>query len=310
MMQQPRRPQPPVPALPDPQSDLPPALLAAPPDRPVLIAGPTGSGKSALALALAERDGGVLVNADALQVYAHWRVLTARPGPAEEARCPHALYGHVPRTAAYSVGHWLREVAPLLTGGARPIVVGGTGLYFSALTEGLAEIPDVPQAVQAEADAMPPEALRAGLDAATLARIDQANPARLRRAWAVLRATGRGMAAWQDDTPPPILPREQATALVIEAPKATLTPRLAARFDAMLAAGALDEVRAALPEWDPSRPGDRAIGAPELAAPLRGETSLEAAREAAIVATRRYAKRQRTWFRARMQGWTRVLLDG
>jgi tRNA dimethylallyltransferase len=287
------------PALPD-------ALRGLPPDRPVLIAGPTGAGKSALALALAEREGGVVVNADALQVYAHWRVLTARPGPEALSRAPHALYGHVTRDAAYSAGHWLREVAPLLSGAARPVIVGGTGLYFAALTEGLAEIPEIPAAIRAEAEELAPEALRAEIDARTLARIDAENPARLRRAWEVRRATGRGLADWQDATPPPLLPPERAARIVVEAPKEALTPRLAARFDAMLAAGALEEVRANLEDWDPSRPGDRAIGAAELAAHLRGEITLEAAREAAVVATRRYAKRQRTWFRARMRGWPRV----
>ena len=287
------------PALPD-------ALAGLPPDRPVLIAGPTGAGKSALALALAEREGGVVVNADALQVYAHWQVLTARPGPEALARAPHALYGHVARDAPYSAGHWLRQVAPLLDGAARPVIVGGTGLYFAALTEGLAEIPEIPAAIRAEADALSPEVLRAGIDAETLARIDTANPARLRRAWAVRRATGRGLADWQDATPPPLLPPERAARVVVEAPKEVLTPRLAARFDAMLAAGALEEVRANLEGWDPARPGDRAIGAADLVAHLRGEIGLDAARQAAVVATRRYAKRQRTWFRARMRDWARV----
>lgn len=287
---------------------LPPALEGLPPDRPVLIAGPTGAGKSALALALAEQAGGVVVNADALQVYAHWHVLTARPGPEALARAPHALYGHVARTAPYSAGHWLREVAPLLSGGARPVIVGGTGLYFAALTEGLAAIPEIPAEIRAEADALPPEALRAGIDAPTLARIDTANPARLRRAWEVRRATGRGLAAWQDATPPPLLPPARGARVLVEAPKEALTPRLAARFDAMLARGALEEVRANLDGWDPARPGDRAIGAAELAAHLRGAATLAEAREAAIVATRRYAKRQRTWFRARMRGWARVAM--
>lgn len=283
---------------------LPAELSRVPRDRPVLIAGPTGSGKSGLALRLAERAGGRVINADALQVYAHWRVLTARPGPAEEARAPHALYGHVARDARYSAGHWLREVAPLLDGPERPIIVGGTGLYFSALTEGLADIPEVPREVRLAAGRRAPEALRAEIDTPTLARIDAANPARLRRAWEVLQATGHGLAAWQDATPPPLLPAERAAALVIEAPKEALSPRLERRFDAMLADGALEEVRANLDDWDPRRPGDRAIGAAELAAHLRGETTLDAARAAALVATRRYAKRQRTWFRARMRGWT------
>lgn len=276
---------------------------------PVLIAGPTGSGKSALALRLAESQGGVIVNADALQVYAEWRILTARPTAAETARAPHALYGHVSRDEAYSTGHWLREVGTLLRGAERPILVGGTGLYFSALTMGLAEIPPVPAEIRAAASQLSAHDLRTGIDAETRARIDTANPARLRRAWEVLQATGRGIAAWQDATPPPLLPRYNALCVAIDTPKDRLIPRLEARLDAMLAAGALDEVSANLAGFDPDRPGDRAIGAAELAAVLRGETGLPAAREAAIIATRRYAKRQRTWLRARMADWTRLPME-
>ena len=274
------------------------------PDRPVLIAGPTASGKSALALEIAERQGGVIVNADALQVFANWRVLTARPSPEEEARAPHALYGHVPRDAAYSVGHWLRDLEPYL--GRRPIIVGGTGLYFTALTEGLAEIPATPASLRAQADAMSREAMLAALDAETAARIDRQNRARVQRAWEVQEATGRGLAAWQDETPAPRLPLGECTALVIDAPKDWLTPRIEARFDAMLAQGALEEARQNLDGWDPARPSSRAIGAAELIAHLRGEMTLEAAREAAVIATRQYAKRQRTWFRARMSRWHRL----
>jgi tRNA dimethylallyltransferase len=289
---------------------LPAPLRGLPANRPVLVAGPTGSGKSALALALAEAAGGIVVNADAMQVFAHWRVLTARPGAEEHARAPHALYGHVDRFASYSAGHWLREIAPLLEGRERPIIVGGTGLYFAALTEGLAEIPEIPAWIRAEADRLSPDSLLAGIDAETRARIDTANPARLRRAWEVRRATGRGLAAWHDATPPPLLPPRAASRVVIEAPPERLTPRLADRFDAMLAAGALEEVSAALPDWSPTRPGDRAIGAAELVRHLRGETDLATARAAAIVATRRYAKRQRTWFRARMGDWARIPARG
>jgi tRNA dimethylallyltransferase len=287
-------------------TDLPAPLRDLSPDRPVLIAGPTASGKSALALALAETAGGVVVNADALQVYAHWRILTARPGPGEEARARHALYGHVGRDVPYSAGHWLREVAPLLAGPERPIIVGGTGLYFLALTEGLADIPDIPAQVRRDAASLPLDVLRAGLDAETHARIDTANPARLRRAWEVLTATGRGLARWQDETPPPLLPPGSACRVVVEAPREMLDPRIAARFDGMLAAGALEEVRANLDGWDWSRPGDRAIGAAELVRHLQGTVSLTEARAAALTATRRYAKRQRTWFRARMSDWARV----
>ncbi len=276
---------------------------------PVLIAGPTASGKSALAMELAARDGRVIVNADAMQVFGCWRVLTARPSVADEVALPHALYGHVGRDQAWSVGHWLRQVAPLLD---RPVViVGGTGLYFMALTEGLAEVPPVAPAVRAEADALRQTdfpAMVAGLDAATAARIDLANPARVQRAWEVLRATGRGLAAWQAGTGAPLLPIAGAEALVIRPEVAELNARIDARFAAMMAAGALDEVRAELPFWDPARPSARAIGAAELVAHLRGETGLDAAIAAAQLASRQYAKRQRTWLRRRMADWREIAL--
>jgi len=280
------------------------------PDRPVLIAGPTASGKSALALAIAERDGGVVVNADALQVFEGWRVLTARPSADELARAPHALYGHVPFAADYSVGHWLRDLEPILEGAMRPIVVGGTGLYFMALTEGLAEIPTTPEAIRAEAArilaAAGPGALMADLDAATTERIDCRNPVRVQRAWEVLRSTGRGLADWMAATPPPLLPLAAAQPLLVEADRDWLNARIDTRFERMIDEGALDEVRANLPRWDPSALSARAIGAADLVAHLRGEVSLEVAVAAAKTASRQYAKRQRTWFRGRMAGWTRV----
>ena len=272
---------------------------------PVLIAGPTASGKSALALAIARAQGGVIVNADALQVYGNWRLLTARPDPAETALSPHTLYGHVAWDAPYSVGHWLRDVAPLLAG-PRAIIVGGTGLYFRALTEGLAEVPPTPPDLRAEADALTLEALIAGLDAPTAAAIDLNNRARVQRAWEVLRATGRGLADWQADTPPPLLARAACTALRLDAPVDWLNERIARRFDLMLRAGALEEARENLPHWNPALPSMRAIGAPELIAHLRGEMTLSQARDAAIIASRQYAKRQRTWFRGRMSGWISV----
>lgn len=279
------------------------------PERPVLIAGPTASGKSALALEIAERDGGVVVNADAIQVFGNWRVLTARPAPGDEARVPHRLYGHVDRTAEYSVGHWLREIAPILAD-ERPIIVGGTGLYFTALTEGLADIPPTPAAVRARADGIRADGgldrMIAALDPATRDRIDLRNPMRVQRAWEVLESTGRGLADWQDATPPPLLPLERAQTILIDAPKDWLNARIARRFDAMLSEGALDEARAELPLWDPALQSAKAIGAPELIAHLQGALSLDAARAAATIATRQFAKRQRTWFRARMKLWHRI----
>ena len=273
------------------------------PDRPVLIAGPTASGKSALALAIAETQGGTIINADASQVYDCWRLITARPSPEEEARAPHRLYGHLPWNAVYSAGDWLRDVAPLLRGDARPIIVGGTGLYFSALTEGLAAIPPVPPEVRAEADGLDLDSLLAGVDPATRAGIDTRNRARVQRAWEVERATGRSLAAWQADTPPPLMALESAQALVLDAPKDWLDPRIARRFDLMLDQGALDEVAAMRARHDPALPAFRAIGVPELMDHVTGRITLTEARERAIVATRQYAKRQRTWFRARMRRW-------
>ena len=311
---------------------------------PILIAGPTASGKSALAMELARAVGGVVVNADSQQVYREWRVLTARPSAGDEAKVPHRLYGHVGVGEAYSVGRWLGEVGGVLAegqegrpsaparaarfeggpgahptgargdGGAglRPIVVGGTGLYFAALTEGLAPIPKVPAEVRRAGEA----ALeRVGLaafaaefarrDPGTAAGVDLANPRRVLRAWEVLEATGTGLAEWQSRTPAPLAPLEQAVAVWLEPPRDRLYARCEARFDAMLAEGALDEVRRVMALGLPrTAPAMKAVGAAELAAHLAGETTLDAAVVRAKAATRRYAKRQLSWMRNRMAGWT------
>jgi tRNA dimethylallyltransferase len=189
-------------------------------------------------------------------------------------------------------------------------VVGGTGLYFTALTEGLAQIPEVPSAVRAEGEALRQarglQGMVADLDEATAARIDLRNPMRVARAWEVLRATGRGLAQWQAETPPPLLPLAAAQPVVLEAPKHWLTPRIEARFRQMLDAGALEEARANRPGWHPGLPSAKAIGAAELMAHLDGRMTREAAIERAVVLTRQFAKRQRTWFRARMGGWPRL----
>nr|WP_147105175.1 tRNA (adenosine(37)-N6)-dimethylallyltransferase MiaA [Tateyamaria sp. syn59] len=277
-------------------------IAKLPKDLPVLIAGPTASGKSALALAIAEAQGGVIVNADASQVYDCWRVLTARPSAEEEARAPHHLYGHIPYDAPYSTGHWLREVTPLLSG-ARPIIVGGTGLYFGALTEGLADIPDTPPEVRAQADALDLGKMLAALDRETLQRIDVANRARVQRAWEVQHATGQPLSHWQDQTRDPVLGPGAFAGVVMDSPKEWLTPRIAARFDQMLKGGALEEARAMLDRHNPALPSCRAIGVAEALAVVRGEMDHEAAVERATIATRQYAKRQRTWFRSRMAEW-------
>ncbi|MBS0565516.1 MAG: tRNA (adenosine(37)-N6)-dimethylallyltransferase MiaA [Proteobacteria bacterium] len=285
-------------------------IVDIPADRPVLIAGPTASGKSALALAIAEAQERVIVNADALQVWSCWRILSARPTAAEEARAPHFLFGHRAPGQDYSVGHWLREVAELLALHPRPVIVGGTGLYLTALTEGLSDIPPTPAAIRAEADGRlsgeGAARLLAELDAPTRARIDPLNPVRIQRAWEVLRTTGRGLAAWQAETGPPLIPEGSATRLRIDAGRDWLAERIDRRLDAMIAGGALDEVRAVLPLWSPAALWARAIGAPELVAYMQGVMPLEDAISSAKAASRQYAKRQRTWLRRRMAGWQAV----
>ncbi|WP_339759433.1 tRNA (adenosine(37)-N6)-dimethylallyltransferase MiaA [uncultured Sulfitobacter sp.] len=282
-------------------------IASTDPALPVLIAGPTASGKSALALALAETQGGVVVNADASQVYDCWRVISARPSVSEESRAKHLLYGHISADQLYSVGHWLREVTGILHQGIRPIIVGGTGLYFGALTQGLADIPAIPETVRAAAQAMTRDEMIAQLDPLTSARLDLNNPMRVQRAWEVLTTTGRGLAQWQDDTPPPLLPLTGCTAIAVDADKDWLNTRIIQRFDQMLDQGALDEVAAVRPHYDPELPAHRAIGVPELMAYLDGRLTLDAAREDAIIATRQYAKRQRTWLRKNAKMWRKYV---
>lgn len=282
------------------------ALPPIPDGKPVLIAGPTASGKSALALAIAERFGGVIVNADASQVYDCWRVISARPSAEEEARAPHLLYGHMAYDQNYSTGHWLREVTPLLSGSQRPIIVGGTGLYFSALTEGMVDIPATPPQVRAEADQMSLSELLSGVDAGTLAGLDTNNRVRVQRAWEVQHATGRSLASWQAETPPPVLDLQDTVPIAFDVDKTWLLDRIERRFDQMLEHGAIEEVRAMKDRFDPTLPACKAIGVPELMAYLDGSLTLDAARDRATVSTRQFAKRQRTWFRARMKNWNHL----
>ena len=285
-------------------------LSSLSPELPVLIAGPTASGKSSLALEIASRQGGTIVNADALQVFSNWNLLTARPQPVHEATAPHLLYGHIAGDADYSVGHWLREVEPLLANGQRMILVGGTGLYFTALTEGLADIPAVPPELRAEAQGRlqseGPASLLTELDATTRSRLDSTNPMRILRAWEVWRATGRGLASWQDDTPDPLVSLDDAQPLLVDADRDWLADRIDHRFEAMVKGGVIDEVRRNLASWNPALPSAKAIGAAELVDHLRGNRDLEDAVAAGKAATRRYAKRQRTWFRSRMWKWRRL----
>ncbi len=283
---------------------------------PVIIAGPTASGKSALALALAERDTGWVINADALQVYGCWRVLTSRPGADDLARAPHRLYGHVAAEQRYSVGAWLRELAATLAeakvAGARPIIVGGTGLYLSAVITGIAHVPPVPREVSARSNAAIRDgrlddlvAELAARDPATLGEIDVRNPARVQRAWDVLTATGRGLSDWRAATVRPLIPPEDAVRIVLNVETPRLEHAIAERFVRMLATGALGECADFLATgYDPDAPSGKALGAPQLIEHLRGETTLAEASAAATLATKRFAKRQRTWFRGRMRNWT------
>ncbi|MGQ7793723.1 tRNA (adenosine(37)-N6)-dimethylallyltransferase MiaA [Faunimonas sp. B44] len=291
--------------------------------RAVLIAGPTASGKSALALALAEaamRAGrpAQIVNADSMQVYADLRVLSARPSKEDEARAPHRLYGHVPGADAYSAGRWLADIHAVLAGaeaaGALPILVGGTGLYFKALEEGLAEIPPVPDAVRRRWRTVlsqeGPEALHAVLaerDPEIAARLEPSDPQRIVRALEVLEATGRSLAAFQKAGSAPVLAGEGIARYVLEPDRAWLRRRIAERVEAMLAAGAAEEVAALLAQGlAPDLPVMKAIGVREIGEFLAGRITETEAAEAMIVATRQYSKRQSTWFRHQMPGWRRV----
>jgi tRNA dimethylallyltransferase len=283
------------------------AIENAPRHTPILIAGPTASGKSALALECADRFGGTIINADALQVFENWHVLSARPDAADEARAKHVLYGHLPYDADYSVGAWLREVEPFLNTPERPIIVGGTGLYFTALIQGLAEIPATPSNIRAQADAIVADrgfkALIPEIEERTQSSIDLLNPMRVQRAWEVQRATGKGIRTWQDETPAPLIPLTNSVPILFDVEKDWLNTRIAQRFDIMLDTGALEEAQMNLENWDPALLSNRAIGAPELIAYLQGQLTLDQAREAATIATRQFAKRQRTWFRSKMKNW-------
>jgi tRNA dimethylallyltransferase len=281
----------------------------------VLICGPTASGKSALALELAREFGGVVVNADSMQVYAELRIVTNRPRPADEARAPHRLYGFRPASEPYSAALWLKDVQAALDEakgqGLVPILVGGTGLYFKALTEGLSEIPEIPEAIRAHyrlaAQEESPEALHAELarrDPKTAARLRPSDPQRIVRALEVLEATGRPLAEWQAAKQPPLLPLSRAFPIAVSIERAELYRRCDARFDAMIAEGAIEEARAidAL-GLDPALPAMRAVGLLPLIAYTRGEIALEEAAAHAKTSTRNYAKRQITWINGNFLSW-------
>jgi len=286
----------------------------------ILIAGPTASGKSALALALAEAIGGTIVNADSMQVYRDLRIITARPTPDEEARVPHRLYGHVDAAENYSVGRWLAGVAPALdevrASGRVPILVGGTGLYFKALTRGLSNVPAIPADVRATVrqrmETEGPVALHADLvgrdpSSAVLKPNDRT---RIARALEVLEATGRPLSQWHDQGLPPLLDAANAVTMFLAPGRPELRRRIDARFDAMLGAGALEEVRVlAARKLDPLLPAMKAHGVPWLIRHLNGEISLEEAAQGGKNDTRRYTKRQFTWVRHQLADWTWMAPD-
>lgn len=282
----------------------------------MLIAGPTASGKSALALALAEAVGGTIINADSMQVYRDLRIITARPSEAEEGRVPHRLYGHVDAAENYSVGRWCADARAALADAERdgrcPILTGGTGLYFKALTEGLSVVPPTPDAVRAAVrarlDAEGPAAMHAELarrDPAMAARTRPGDRMRIGRALEVLEATGRSLADWHGDGMPAALDPERCIKIFLNVDRGELRRRIDLRFDGMLDAGALDEVRAlAARGLDPLLPAMKAHGVPWLRRHLAGEITLAEAAEQGKRDTRRYTKRQLTWFRNQMPGWT------
>ena len=286
---------------------------------PILIAGPTASGKSALALALAERLDGTIINADSMQVYRELRVITARPSLEDEARVPHALYGFVPAREAYSAGRFVPDAAAAIAAaraaGRRPIIAGGTGLYFKALLEGLSPIPPVGEDVRAhwraEAERLGAHALHATLaarDPAMAAQLMPADTQRIVRALEVLESSGRSLSDWQCQPGMPVVEPERAVKLFIDIPRDELHARADARFDQIIARGGLDEASAlAALNLDPALPVMRALGVAPLMACATGEMSRVDAIERSKAETRQYIKRQKTWLNKHMIAWKRVL---
>ncbi|HET9573050.1 MAG TPA: tRNA (adenosine(37)-N6)-dimethylallyltransferase MiaA [Methyloceanibacter sp.] len=281
----------------------------------ILIAGPTASGKSAVALALADRLGGTIINADSMQLYRELRLLTARPSEADEAVAPHRLYGTVSANDAFSVGRWLEAaqaaIAEATGGGSVPILVGGTGLYFKALIEGLAPVPDIPREVRAywreQAARLNAEALHrelAARDPGVAAKLKPNDPQRIVRALEVIDATGVSLSEWQGTPAAPVLDAQTVTRLVIAPEREPLYAAIDARFDRMIENGAIEEVETLLAQGlDDSLPAMRAHGVRELRSYLAGACSLEDAKIKSKTESRRYAKRQMTWARRYMADW-------
>ena len=279
---------------------------------PVLIAGQTASGKSQIAMDIAENQGGIIINADAIQVYKNWRILTARPSSMDEAKIKHKLYGHIDGTTDYSVGTWIKEVKKILSSNSRPIIVGGTGLYFSALTNGLVDIPEISESTRQEANNRIKkngfESLVREIDEETIQKIDKNNPMRVQRAWEVLRSTGRGLNSWHSDTPKPTLDLNMCKAILVDGKVSLINHRINKRFDQMMGKGLIKEAESNLANWNKCNPSSKAIGARELIAFLNNNISKDQLREKIIIATRQYAKRQRTWFRSKMKNWEKYII--
>ncbi|MEQ1942980.1 tRNA (adenosine(37)-N6)-dimethylallyltransferase MiaA [Mesorhizobium sp. VNQ89] len=284
----------------------------------ILIAGPTASGKSRLALELATRLGGTVVNADSMQVYSVLDILTARPGE-ETAQIPHVLYGHVHPSVAYSTGAWTRDVlmqaGPDMFGGRRPIFIGGTGLYFRALEEGMSRMPEVPDQIRTKwrgeladkgADAL--HGVLSRMDPRSAETLKPGDSQRIVRALEVFDSSGRSILDWQAKRGRPLVDRDSSSFIVLEPEREELVARINRRLDDMIAAGALDEVRAlAALDLDPALPAVKAIGFRELRAALSGKTTIAEAIERAKISTRQYAKRQSTWFRNQLgPHWRRI----
>ena len=290
--------------------------------RAVLIAGPTASGKSALAMRLAERLGGVVINADSMQVYRDLRIITARPSRQEEARVPHRLYGHVDASVNYSVGAWCYDVKQVLEQTAHygrvPILVGGTGLYFTILLKGLAAVPPIPADIR---ERVRGKLAREGVgplyqellerDPAAAHRLMPNDRSRISRALEVVLATGRSLSEWHGQGLPPLIDASQAAKVFITCEREELKRRIEARFHAMVAAGALEEVRAlAERNLDPTLPAMKAHGVPWLIRHLASEIKLAEAAEGGKNDTRRYTKRQFTWVRHQLPDWTWIAPEG
>jgi len=280
----------------------------------ILISGPTASGKSEFAIKLAKKINGEIVNADSMQVYKELQILSARPKIKDYQNIKHHLYGFQSVKKNFSVGDWLKlaikKINEIQKRKKVPILVGGTGLYFSSLTNGLINIPDIPAQIRLEAknrirsDGF--ESLIEEIDAKTLKKIDKNNPMRIQRAWEVMKATGRGLVSWHSETPKPLLELKNCETILVDCDASFINNRINSRFNQMLDNGLLDEASKNFSTWDDKNPSSKAIGAKELMAFLNGDISMEKLKEEVLIATRQYAKRQRTWFRSKMKSWKKL----